>query len=543
MKITKLLVEDFGKFHQAEFSLGDRVQVWTDGNESGKTTLRQFIYAMWYGLERERGLRARKDEYTRYKPWYSGRFQGRMEFEADGISYRLSRNFLTKEAELLDLNQGRLISDVEGYLHELGLPSPEVYRNTFWIGNECRTEAALAENYRNLMANYACTGGMNLHLNTAKEKLKRQKREYEKQIPERELLLTMEQISKQKELETVFRQQKLQLKELENEAMQAERSIAYWQKELDRAFSLRKELEERKKQRQRGYGIFFGSFLLGLAFFIGVTYLFPLFLLPGAEFVRWIGVAGAFAGAGIGGKILYQNRNPKNGEGQEWSIADLETWIQEVQQELKQAFEEAKETLPKVEKERFAMEQTEERLQACESAKKRYEELCEKKAGISRETEAITLAIDRLEQTSAIQYREYGETFYRELSEYAKAFTDHAYDRLVADEELRLNAITSDRQVDVTDVSYGTGEQFYLALRFAAADVFDPEHKIPMILDDTFTSFDEQRMESALLSLMKSGRQILIFSCTGREEQMLKRMGVSYEKVFKKTGKRHMERD
>ena len=99
MKIKRLYVEDFGKFHRSEFDFGPGLNVFTGENESGKTTLRHFLLAMWYGLERERGLKARKDDYTRYKPWYFGNFQGSMELEVEGKNYHIRRNFLTKEAE------------------------------------------------------------------------------------------------------------------------------------------------------------------------------------------------------------------------------------------------------------------------------------------------------------------------------------------------------------------------------------------------------------------------------------------------------------
>jgi len=53
-----------------------------------------------------------------------------------------------------------------------------------------------------------------------------------------------------------------------------------------------------------------------------------------------------------------------------------------------------------------------------------------------------------------------------------------------------------------------------------------------MILDDSFAAYDDQRLESAILALQKCGRQIILFSSTGREETAAKRMGITYEKIF-----------
>ena len=144
----------------------------------------------------------------------------------------------------------------------------------------------------------------------------------------------------------------------------------------------------------------------------------------------------------------------------------------------------------------------------------------------------MSLAAETLEQLSDELYEEFGARFAASLSKYAAAFTDHSYDTLTADEDLILKAVTKERSLELSDVSFGTGEQFYLALRFAAADVFDPEKKNMILLDDSFAAFDEQSLESAILALSRCGRQVLVLSSTGREEAVAKRMGITYEAIF-----------
>ena len=154
MKITKLLLSDFGKFHQEEFRLSSGLNIATGPNESGKTTIRMFIRSMLYGLERERGIKARKDSYTRLKPWEYGRFQGILEFASRGRTYRLFRNFLTTEKEVIltDLESGRQIADVTGFLRECGLKPVTVYTNTFWVGNDCAAEEVLGTELKDFLA-------------------------------------------------------------------------------------------------------------------------------------------------------------------------------------------------------------------------------------------------------------------------------------------------------------------------------------------------------------------------------------------------------
>lgn len=56
---------------------------------------------------------------------------------------------------------------------------------------------------------------------------------------------------------------------------------------------------------------------------------------------------------------------------------------------------------------------------------------------------------------------------------------------------------------------------------------------MPIILDETFAYFDKNRLENILefLNSEYSNKQILILTCTNREEEVLKNKGISYNKV------------
>ena len=524
MKIKKLIVEDFGRFHNKSFVFSGGLNVATGENESGKTTLRYFLMAMWYGLERERGLKARNDDYTRYKPWESGRFRGSMEFEANGEEYRLSRDFLLKKATLLRLRDGYEIPNPEEFLKELGLPAQAVYRNTFWIGNECRTEEELAVSYQNHVANVTHTGGMNLDLGKAKERLKRQKRELEKQLPEREMAECMERATGKGALSDRLAQETAQLQLLEKQCREAERKMEKAQAELTcTEQEIKKQEQQREAFRHTQKRRLLGTVLLA-ALWISADVLCRLFM-PQAELpVLFIGFLPVAAGIGT---ILRKSRRDSVA-----SNTEREERKSLLQREIKEAYEQKNRLLPQTEKIRFYMEQTEEQLKVCETAETRYQTLRESAEELERKIQAVVLAQETIDLVAEQLYRECGEIFYQKLSEYAASFTDRAYERLVADEQLTLRAMTESRSVEAAEVSYGTGEQFYLALRLAAADIFDPEKKNPVILDDSFAAFDDKRLESALLCLSAIGRQVIIFSSTGREEQTLRRMGVAYEEVF-----------
>ena len=74
--------------------------------------------------------------------------------------------------------------------------------------------------------------------------------------------------------------------------------------------------------------------------------------------------------------------------------------------------------------------------------------------------------------------------------------------RLNVEEGLNISLLSEGRKVDIARVSQGTAEQVYFALRMAASEVL-LEEELPVILDDTFVSYDEERLESVLEWLAK----------------------------------------
>jgi len=525
MRITRLVLLDFGKFHQEEFFLSPGLNIATGANESGKTTLRRFIRSMFFGLERERGIKARKDDYTRMKPWDYGRFQGIMEFESQGRCYRLFRNFLTTEKEvvLTDLATGRSIANPQEFLREQGVTSESVYSNTFWVGNACATEELLGTELKDYLANLAYGGGSGLNLQKSLAWLASRKKELLRQVPEEELAECMEQLLQEERLQEQAARTGyfMEVNQQHRKELEGTRKI---KKELLEQLSQKRreaEREERRKYKGEWLVTLFSMLAAGLG---GMAWFLPSWQLKLA--LAGLGVMVLFCGLLAGVPMI------KRGRRAEARKEELDRQMMSETRQLEVCYEELAGLLPEIEKEKLAMEQAEEQLKLLETVRERYEELQRQQRKLRKEADAVALAADTLERLSVELYEEFEAKFAVALSGYAKAFTDHAYEILTADEELNLKAVTGERSVELSDVSFGTGEQFYLALRFAAADVFDPEKKNPVILDDSFAAFDDQRLESAILALQQCGRQILLFSSTGREEAAAKRMGITYEKIF-----------
>ena len=143
--------------------------------------------------------------------------------------------------------------------------------------------------------------------------------------------------------------------------------------------------------------------------------------------------------------------------------------------------------------------------------------------------DAVTMAYEQLEALSGRLREQTDKLLNGRVSEIVCAFTGGKYERLFVDEDTRIYLITEDRKIRIEQVSRGTAEQIYLALRIAAAEFFY-EEEFPLILDDTFGFYDEKRLANTLQWLAENKKQVLIFTCQKREEELLKKMHIPHNK-------------
>lgn len=87
--------------------------------------------------------------------------------------------------------------------------------------------------------------------------------------------------------------------------------------------------------------------------------------------------------------------------------------------------------------------------------------------------------------------------------------------------------------VPVSRLSVGTIDQMYLSLRLSALEEISKE-KLPIILDEAFAYFDDERLKNLLKYLNDnySNNQIIIFTCSKREKKLLNELNIKYNEVL-----------
>ena len=119
MKLIQIHIEHFGCLHDFDLTLEDGLTILREDNGFGKTTLAEFIRAMFYGFPRaSKTMNKRK----KYLPWDGSKCGGWLSFSVDGACYRIERTFgATPRSDtfvLIDLATNR---KSDRYTQEIGL--------------------------------------------------------------------------------------------------------------------------------------------------------------------------------------------------------------------------------------------------------------------------------------------------------------------------------------------------------------------------------------------------------------------------------------
>ena len=145
--------------------------------------------------------------------------------------------------------------------------------------------------------------------------------------------------------------------------------------------------------------------------------------------------------------------------------------------------------------------------------------------------QGLELAMERLTELASGMQSRTGDRMNAEVSKVMEVITGGKYNRLWVDENLQVQLMSEGRRISMDQVSRGTLEQIYFAIRMAATKILH-EEECPVILDDAFGYYDDRRLIQTLRWLKGSKRQVIIFSCQKREMEMLEKMGCAYHKVM-----------
>ena len=176
MYFSKLLLKDFGKFHNREINLKPGINVIYGKRNAGKSTVADFEYAMLYGISTHPETDA--DDLGHHKPMDGRGFSGKAYIQKDGEEYLVERSFRRHNmtTQMLNVKNGR----EEKLIHKNSLYEKvtdldqRTYSDALYIRQQEKTENQ-AEIFNSFVTNLATTGSSNLDKRRALAILKEQR--------------------------------------------------------------------------------------------------------------------------------------------------------------------------------------------------------------------------------------------------------------------------------------------------------------------------------------------------------------------------------
>lgn len=528
MEITELYIKNFGMLTEKRIHLSEGLQVIYGENESGKSTLHGFIRAMLFGMERGRGKAAAKDDFSRYEPWENpGNYAGILWFRCGGKRFRLERNFgrHMKRSLLICEDDGEELSVENGDLEMLlGGITPALYDSTVSVGQLAvvpgQELSAALENYA---ANVCETGGGDFDVSGALKSLRDSQKETAK-------LLRKEEEIREEKRQRMLREctyleqdadaltEELEEKEKELAGLNVSEELTEGEKEMYPKEKQRGSESSERAVRKRKLAICGAAGIcMGVGGAVWAAILNSWKYYMAAEVFGIVSGFLLLAGAGLllGGGYLYLNRRRMGSPDEELVRQGTDRKHRAGNAEINRI---------RWEQDRIRAEIKEKQIRSS-NLKEQCQEIAagEEEQRLSRRLQALRTAEEQLRQTAEELGRQTVIRLNESVSHIFSEVTEGRYRGVKIGEKLQVTVWDGTRNIPADRLSRGTVEQIYFSMRMAAAEILQ-EEPLPVILDETFVFYDDKRLKSALKWLSGQKRQVIILSCSKREEQMIEQL-------------------
>lgn len=652
MKINKIKINSYGKLKEKEVKLKDGINIIYGKNESGKSTLLNFIVNSFYGISKNKKGKEYSDV-EKYTPWLGEEFSGKLEYELNNKNkYEIYRDFKKKNPKIFNENMEDIskefnIDKSKGneFFYEQTKVDEELFLSTVVVGQQ---EVKLGKQEQNILvqkiANLVGTGDDNVSykraidrinrrlldeigtqrsrekpiniINKKIEDLEQKKQELEKyedikyEIEENKNKLE-EEISDLnnknnllKEIKIINEKEKIEKEKIkikENIKKENIEKIKLIKEKINKIKNENKNIFEINNEKTKNNKkinneknklnkkiIIVFIFLLIINFlqfiFIKNKLINYIFLLTVPMTLIYFIISKNKLNKKIKKQKNIDENNLKNIEKINLEINNLNNEINLLEKNnnnlekeinnlksnlnLKINLEKEKiknKYLNKIEKseiinfinleninyeiEKLQNEINNKKIRShtLELDKKNIEPKLDNLSKIEEELvnnnermstlNKLNLSFELAKEILAESYEEMRNTvtpkFTQELSKNISEITEKKYSKIMFNDEQGLIVeLESGNYVPASKLSIGTIDQLYLSLRLSMIDELSEEN-LPIILDEAFAYYDTERLTNILEYLDEKYKthQIILFTCTNREKEILEKIKVPYNLI------------
>ncbi len=531
MQILDIHIGSFGGIQNMKLSFEDGFQIIYGENGYGKSTIMSFIRLMLYGKNsksRDLNQNLRK----KYTPFNGSKMNGSMRWEINGHSIRIDREFGKTQANdiiyVFNETTGTELPvpagmEIGEYLLNM---NEKIFEKVIFGGSPDGDMGTAAGDIMSGLVNMGTSGDEEISvsdiladLNTAMENLK-SKRGTSGSIPR-----ISEEIARMNEEKSALSHRKKELEQIRrSDISMADKEKTLLGNLIARLENERYTTERQRRKKTKGEKTEVNKRKRGRYFIPAVLcFLFGIFLIGNGN--------GIFESAGYRyteALILFLA-----GTGF-LAVAGRKSHLPEAEEDFTEYSEKISELLDDLGYNGYSLDDLKERLwelehseeedlsgmiqrirQEIEECQIQLTQLRKKREELTEEYEAYKIAFTVMQECAA----ELRSTVSRPLNEMAgKIFfrlTDNQYDGFMVDGQYQVR-VREQRDAlyrEWKNLSSGTANQAYLSLRIAVNEMFSGQEKMPLLLDDVLSNYDEKRAERAIQVLKERGGQVILFTC------------------------------
>ena len=643
MRINKLKINAYGKIKDKEIVLDKNINIIYGKNESGKSTLLNFITNMLYGISKNKNGKEYSD-FEKYKPWDTEEFSGKIEYQLDDEEkFEVFRDFKKKNPQIFnekkeDISKTFNIDKTKGneFFYEQTKMDETLFLSTIVVGQD---QVKLEKNEQNILiqkiANLVGTGEDNVSYKRAIDRINRRQLEeigtqksrekplnillrenqnleeekdelekyknskYEMEQNKNNLLekfsnleIELEYLNKIKKIfeEEKIENEKIKIKEnIKKENIEKinlnKKEIFNIENENKKIFEknnqkINKLIKNKNKLKNKFIILFILLILMNIIQFIFIknrifNYIFLLTLPMDLIFsiiylknkknkIKILEKENKNEEEIINNeknnylnenKIIEKNNNKLENEinilKNELNLkinSNLEkiknnylnkienkkiieiNQLENIQYEIDKTQNELNMIKIKLHELDFDRENIEPKLENLIKIEEKIVNNNEKIVNLRKLESSMNLAKALLEKAYQKMKNTVTPKFTENLSKNIKEITNGKYSNVMLQEDNGLIVeLQNGNYVAANKLSIGTIDQLYLSLRLSMIEDLSNEI-MPIILDEAFAYYDTQRLENILKYLADRyhNRQIIIFTCTEREKDMLDELKIKY---------------
>ena len=611
MEIKNIKINNYGTLKQKEINLENNINIIYGKNESGKSTLLNYLKNIFYGISKNKNGKEISD-YEKYLPWVGEEFSGKIKYQLNnGNTFEIFRDFNKKNPiifnqDLRDVSSDFKIDKKDGnkYFYEQTGIDEKTYISTIM---SLQQEVVLNNQNQNILiqklSNIMGTGEDKVSFQKAMERLNKKLVEEvgtsrTQDRPINIIQNRMEKVSSDLKTKKEVQKNKEMLQEKKDNLMEKLKCEEEKNNNLNKLnllfnkFSieleknnLKNKIKEENKEKIKNKieeknnliknstkNIKLNSEKNNLIKNRKINYLI-LFLIP-VEIITFI-------------FYLIKNKRIKNEENIEKEKIDkelkekitilnseinlLEEDTKKLEKEIKQEKEDIIfkfnldkqdiskeleininiEEKDKIEKEleysnkkiveyklelnglKYEENEVNDKLEDSISKEEEYENLQEQLDELEEKNKYILATKELLEKAYEKMKNNVTPKFTQNLSNIASNISNGKYKKVIFDEEKGLVVeLETGEYISANRLSIGTIDELYLSLRLSMLDEISSE-KMPIILDEAFAYFDDERLKNCLIFLAEQSEkhQIIILTCSNRERQILDSVNIKYNLV------------